>query len=379
MRKTVRLSRPVIAVTGSAGKSTTKEMIASILSTHWRILKSVDNCNFFTHTMQYAARIRPEHRAIVLEYGMSGSGHIKKHCQIIEPNYAVITNIGSAHIGAFGGDVKRLARAKSELIRWMKPTGTVILNADDANTRLVERGRFHGNIVKVGIHNDAPYRAQNVRYTSSGMQFDLKLHGRTEHMTVPIVGQHHVYNALCAIAVADLLGFKPQQMRFGLRKYKRMNRRTTVYRFKNNIHLIDDSYSSNPDAAKAAVDTLAHVGSGRKIAVLGSMRVLGSYAAQGHAEVGRYVVKKGISQLYTYGSLAKRIGTAAIAAGFPSANVLHFADKAALHQRLLRELKADTTILVKGSHGVRLMDTADLLRSRLSGKQNRRPAKSRTA
>ncbi len=366
MANPLRLNRPVIAITGSAGKSTTKEMVASILSTRWRILKSVDNLNFINHTQQSRQKVRPEHRALVLEYGMSGAGHIKRHCQVIEPNYAIITNIGSAHIGAFGGDVRKLARAKSELIRWMKPTGTVVLNNDNANTRLIETGRFRGKRLTVGIENKADYRAENVHYSSGGMTFDVKLRGKLQHFRIPIMGRHHVYNALCAIAVTDALGFSAQQMRIGLQRFRRMYRRTSIYRLKNNIFLIDDSFSSNPDAAKAALDTLMQVGKGEKYAVLGSMQALGKYSVAGHSAVGRHVAKRNISRLYTFGALAKTIGTAAVKAGYPKVRVLHFVDKAALNRRLLNDLQSNTTVLVKASHGLHLMDTADLLRHRLS-------------
>lgn len=361
----MRLNRPVIAITGSAGKSTTKEMIASILSTRWRIFKSVDNMNFFTHTRMYAKRIQAFHKALVLEYGMSGAGHIKLHCQAIEPNYAVITNIGSAHLGAFGGDVRRLAYAKSELIRWMKPTGTVVLNNDDANTKLISKGRFRGRTLTVGIDNPATYRAYNVRYTTSGMAFNTTLRGKVQSFIIPIFGRHHVYNALCAIAIADSLGFTPAQIRIGLRRYLRMRRRMSMYRLANNVVLIDDSYSSNPHAAKAAIDTMKHIGSGKKIAVLGSMLALGKYTVQGHAELGRHVAKQNINQLFTFGHLAKRIGTAAINAGMPKARVMHFENRALLHKKLLQSLQPNTTILVKASHGVQLTQTADFLRVRL--------------
>lgn len=365
MGKTIRLDRPVIAITGSAGKTTTKEMIASILSTRWPILKSVDNCNFFNHTRQYAAKIRPIHKAIVLEFGMSGAGHIRKHCQIIQPNHAVITNIGSAHLGAFGGDVRKLARAKSELIRGMKSTGTVVLNSDDANTRLIDKGRFYGKTITVGIDHPADYRATNVRYTTSGMAFDTILHGITRHFTIPIHGRHHVYNALCSIAIADSLAFSVTEMRLGLRRYRRLPRRTSIYRYARNIVVIDDSYSSNPHAAEAAIDTLAHLGHGTKIAVLGSMLALGPYTAKAHAQVGRYLAKRKITRVCTYGRLAKNIGVSAIAAGLPAQHVRHFTKKSSLHRHLLSHLTARTTILVKASHAVRLMETADFLRHHL--------------
>ncbi|WP_083486514.1 UDP-N-acetylmuramoyl-tripeptide--D-alanyl-D-alanine ligase [Alicyclobacillus ferrooxydans] len=365
MAETLRLKRPVIAITGSAGKSTTKEMIAAILSTRWRIFKSADNWNFYTHTQKYRRQIGPNHRAVVLEYGMSGAGHIRKHCKIIQPNYGVITNIGTAHIGAFGGDVKKLARAKSELIRYMKPTGTIVINRDDPNTKLMDKGNFHGRTITFGIHNEAVYRGSNVRYAAGGMAFDLKTGGGKQTFYIPISGRHHVYNALAAIAVARTLGFRYDEIRMGLRRFRRMARRMTIRRFSRSITVIDDSFSSNPNAAIAAIDTLSQVGKGSKIAVLGSMLALGKYAVRGHQEVGRHIAKKGIAHLFTIGRFTPAIGNAAIRAGFPKSRVHHFTDRSALHRKLVQTIGPNTTILVKGSHAAGMTLTADFLTRRL--------------
>ncbi|WP_245575905.1 glutamate ligase domain-containing protein [Alicyclobacillus contaminans] len=160
-------------------------------------------------------------------------------------------------------------------------------------------------------------------------------------------------------------------MRPGLRNYRRMRHRMTMYRFPNRLTLIDDSYSSNPHAAKAAIDTLAQMPAApaaTRIAVLGAMAALGAYAARGHREVGRHLAKKKISQVYTYGALAKQIGTAAVQAGLAPGRVRHFTSKAALHSHLLRTIQPNTVILVKASHSIGLMETADFLRSRLGKK-----------
>ncbi len=354
-------SRPIIAITGSAGKSTTKEMLASILQTRWTILKSLDNWNFINHTRRYKSLIRAWHKAIVLEYGMSNAGNIKRHCQIIRPNIGIITNVGTAHIGSFGGDIHRLAAAKSELITWMMQTGTLILNADNQNSKLLQTKNFKGKIFTVGIHHPANYRATNVHYTKGGMGFSVEIANQNRPFSIPIYGVHQVYNALNAIAVAHQLGFTNQEIRLGLRTYQRMQRRLTVHHLASGRQVIDDSFSANPQATKAALDVLATIGKGKNVAVLGTMLALGPYSRKGHEEVGTYLARKNVHYLLTYGNLAKRIGTSAVASGFSRNCVWHFIDRVQLNRMVFTLLKPKTTVLVKGSHGVGMRNTVDYL------------------
>ncbi|MBX5437057.1 MAG: UDP-N-acetylmuramoyl-tripeptide--D-alanyl-D-alanine ligase [Alicyclobacillaceae bacterium] len=376
--KTLILDRPVIAVTGSAGKTTTKEMIAAILRTRWPILQSKGNMNFINHTRRYAQQVLPRHRALVLEYGMSRPGHIRRHCAIIQPNISVITNIGTAHIGWFGGDPRKLAMAKAELVRYMKPTGTLVINADDENSRWVFqqpfRGRFRGRIITVGIHQPADYVGKNVRYAPGGMRFTVRLNGTDEPFYIPSYGEHQVYNALAAIAVAHHLGFGARHIRAGLRGYLKPRRRLTVYRFAQGLTIIDDSFSANPNAVKAAIDVLSHVRQGTKVAVLGSMLSLGNYARRAHQEVGRYTVRQKVDFLYTYGQLGRIIRDAAVAAGMPATRARHCADMDTLLARLRRHLQPNTTILIKASHAIRLHRLADSL---VAEARRRRPAPAR--
>ncbi|MCF8566248.1 UDP-N-acetylmuramoyl-tripeptide--D-alanyl-D-alanine ligase [Alicyclobacillus tolerans] len=372
MAKTLILARPVIAITGSAGKTTTKEMLASILQTRWKIFKSASNLNFINHTATYAKQINASHRAVVLEYGMSARGHIKRHCSIIQPNISIVTNVGSAHIGSFGGDIRKLARAKSELIEFMKPSGVLVLNKDDAGSKLMPRHGFKGKLLTVSTTQPASYRAHNIHYAGGGMSFQVQLKGKTQSFFIPTYGEHQVYNALAAIAVADHLGFSANQMRLGLRRYIRPSRRLTVHRLKNNIVLIDDSFSANPHATIAAVNVLKRIGKGPKIAVLGSMLAMGKYSAKGHRDVGKHVANKKVDYLFTYGSLAKQIGTAAVRAGLPASRVKHFVQRPALHRSLALRLKPNTTVLVKGSHAVGMKETANFIQKFASRRGMRR-------
>lgn len=370
MARTLILKRPVVAVTGSAGKSTTKEMIAAVLTTTWKIFKSTDNLNFWTHTKKYAKQIAPSHKAVVLEYGMSGPGQIRKHCEIIRPNITAITNIGTAHLGSFGGVVSKLILAKSEIVRNMDSKGIFIRNYDDPNSKKISTGRFRGKTITFGLKEGANIRGKNVRYGRGGMLFEVKLDGRDETFFIPIYGRHHVYNALIAITVGRQLGIPLAGIKQGLRSFMRMQRRLSIHRLNRQIILIDDSFSSNPNAAIAAIDVLRSIGKGKKILVLGSMLALGKYTIRGHQEVGRYIAQtKGVDWLFTYGRFAKNIGTAAIAGGFNGKRVIHFTNRVVLHRALHNQLTTGSIVLIKGSHGAAMKETVEHLAKKIGRAQ----------
>lgn len=363
--KTVILNKPVIAVTGSAGKTTTKEMIYAILQRRMPTYRSMYNKNFLGNTRAHVSRLRDEHKAAVLEFGILRSGHIRQHCQIIQPNLGVITNIGTAHIGNFGGDIGRLAMAKSELIRNMKSTGIVFLNWDCPYSRQFTQqpfaGTFAGRFVTFGVEQEAHYRADSIAQEEGGISFVCSFQQQREAMFIPIFGEHNVYNALAAIAVAHTLGIPFQEIREGLRRFQPQRKRLVSYRLAHNVQVLDDTYSSNPDAAKAAIDVLSQSGHSTKIAVLASMLEMGCYEVRGHEEVGEYLSQKNVDYLYTLGRSARHIARAAIRAGFPANRVMHCPNKEVLHRSLAKRMKPDTTFLIKGSHRLKMGETVQFL------------------
>jgi UDP-N-acetylmuramoyl-tripeptide--D-alanyl-D-alanine ligase len=359
-------TRPIIAVTGSAGKTTTKELIASILKTRMKTFKSIKNLNLSIFTMHYAQSITPDHEAIVLEYGLQYPGEIKKHCSIIQPNISVITNIGTAHVGNFKSNIIELAKAKSEIIEGMDPLGRLYLNADDANSKLLLTDSFKGTIKTVGIEKKANYRARHIHYTDAGMTFQVKIKGKMYSFTVPVYGIHNIYNALYAIAVTHQLGFTPEEMQQGFNNSRRIlkkNRRLSLYSIWDNIQIIDDTFSANPQAMKAALDVLENLGNKYNIAVLADMLELGEYTVDGHKEVGKYLAAKKIDLLYTFGDFAQSIGHGAIESGFPEDKVFHFSNIEDLNTTLLNSLLPGSTVLVKGSHALKMNRTVKFLRS----------------
>lgn len=363
--RTLILDKPVIAVTGSAGKTTTKDMIYAILTQRMPTYKSMYNKNFLGNTRAHSKSIRDEHKAVVLEYGIYRSGHIRQHCNIIQPSMGVITNIGTAHIGNFGGDARQLALAKSELIRHMKSTGTIFLNWDCPYSRDFNQqpylGSFTGKIVTFAKEREADYQAARMKVDGNGFRFECSLNGKKESFFVPLLGEHNLYNALAAIAVTHTLGIPVDDIRRGLSQFRAQRKRLTSYRLGNNIQVLDDTFSSNPDAAKAAIDVLSQVEHTTKIAVLASMLEMGRYDVKGHEDVGQYLSQKNVDFLYTLGSSARHIARAAIRSGFPANRVRHCLSKAGLHRRLARLMKPDTAFLVKGSHRLKMGETVEFL------------------
>ncbi|RKL69116.1 Mur ligase [Salipaludibacillus neizhouensis] len=363
---------PAIGVTGSAGKSTTTAFIYAIFKTRWKhVLKTRGNRNLPRHTKENVQRIRPSHKAVILEMGL-GRAAGKHHFRYIKPNIGVITNVGTAHYGRLGNSIKATANAKSSMIKYMNPKGTLLINQDDQNSKLLTTQKFKGKLVTVGIKNKANYQARNIKYLKNGMTFQVPLNRKLESFFIPTFGDHNVINALFAIAIAHRLRFSPSKIRVGLRKYKAPARRLNVIPLPKKSLLIDDTFNANPQSVKAATDVLVKLGKGKnKIIVVGSMLELGKYSTRGHQEVGRYLAKKGIHRIFVFGKKARAIRRAAIAAGYPPKSIHSFTNRIQLHNMLKIHVTPNSVILVKGSHRMKMKDTAGFL-ARYSLKYNRK-------
>lgn len=356
-------SIPIIAITGSAGKTTTKAFVGSILSKKWNVFESKDYWNTTEHTKKHKEEINDSHQAVVLEYGMAYPGIITNHCSIIQPNISIVTNIGLAHVGNFDGDVRGVAKAKSELIHGMDQQGLLIVNQDDDNSRYLETQQFKGKIITVGIKKEADYRAYDLQYKDIGMSFKMKLHGQEIEMYIPILGEHHVYNALNAVAVADLLGFSALDIQAGL-NFKKPPRRLTIYNCRDDITVIDDTVHSHPQGVRAAIDVLTNIAKNRKVAIIGQMRELGVLREEEYKKVGEYVYDVGIDEFITYGFRTDEMSNAAIAKGMDPSKVHHFINKDQLHALLEKLIKPHDTILVKGASKTNMFETVKFLDQR---------------
>ncbi|MBA4602315.1 UDP-N-acetylmuramoyl-tripeptide--D-alanyl-D-alanine ligase [Thermoactinomyces mirandus] len=305
----------VIAITGSAGKSTTTEMVASILKYRWPMVKTQGNLNTYSFLPSYLTRLTGREKLLLLEMGMKSLNNIRKQCQVVYPEIGAVTNVGEAHAGSLGG-LNLIVKAKQELVDGIRKRGILLLNADDARSRRLRTNRFQGKIFTFGIHHPAHVQAKNIRYSSKGMRFDAILHGRSFPVFIPIFGTHNVYNALTAIGISWAFGANIAEMQKGLATFRAPKMRLQFIRCRSGRILINDAWNANPTAMKAGLNVLKNVsGSRPSIAVLGDMLELGSYSHYAHVQVGRYVSKLGISQLITLGQRGKIIAQAAVSSG----------------------------------------------------------------
>ncbi|MBH8600165.1 UDP-N-acetylmuramoyl-tripeptide--D-alanyl-D-alanine ligase [Thermoactinomyces sp. CICC 23799] len=322
----------VIGITGSAGKTTTTEMVASILKYRAPMVKTHRNLNTFSFLPTYLTRLTGKEKLLLLEMGMKSLNNIRKQCQIVRPEIGAVTNVGEAHAGSLGG-LHLIVKAKQELVDGVRKNGTLILNADDPRSRKLKTNRFQGKILTFGIRNPAHIRGKNIRYTRNGMAFDTVLQGRSFPVRIPVFGTHNVYNALTAIGVAWAYGTTIPEIQKGLATFKAPKMRLEFIRTKSGRILINDAWNANPTALRAGLDVLKNVsGSRPKIAVLGDMLELGEYSHQAHRQSGKYAARLGLTQLITLGKRGKIIARSAVANGMSPQRVLACDDfRQALH------------------------------------------------
>ncbi|MHB8125017.1 MAG: YheC/YheD family protein [Desulfitobacteriaceae bacterium] len=359
------LSIPTIAITGSSGKTTTREFISSILETQWKVLKTTGNKNLPLHTKKTIESFDPSFQAIVLELGMGKQGAGQRHCRYFQPNIAIITNIGTAHLGNLGNSIRSTATFKSALIKYLNPNGKLLLNNDDKNSKLLETETFNGEIITVGIENKADYQASYINNLANGMSFKVLLDNKSEQFFIPTFGKHNIYNALFAIAICHRLNFTSSEIRSGLKNYQIPIKRLNLIKLRNHSLLIDDTVNANPQSVKAAIDVLVEIGKDKKkIVVLGSMLELGKYTIKGHKEIGHYLTEKKIDAIYTYGKEAKWILKGALDRGYPADKVQHFEERELLHKNLNNCIALNSVILVKGSSLTKMSETVKYIQDR---------------
>jgi UDP-N-acetylmuramoyl-tripeptide--D-alanyl-D-alanine ligase len=355
--------KPIVAITGSSGKTTVKTLISAVLRERWVVFESNDYNNTTEKTKEHAHQFSFIHRAAVLEYGMAYPGVITEHCNIIRPNIGVITNVGLAHIGNFQGKVEQLAAAKSELIRGLSTSGILFVNSDDPNSKLLDISSFSGKVFTVSIDTASDYQARRAEYSEQGMTFMVTLDRIEYKFLIPILGIHNIYNALFAIGVAHQLGFLPSEIQTGLESVRKPNHRLDIHHLRDGIIVIDDTVHAHPPAMKAAIDVLSALSGKKKIAILGSMPELGEKADEYHKDVGRYLSSKGIDFLYTYGNISVDIGIGAIEYGFQADKVKHKTPlyRKVLHRELIELIEPGSVILIKGASRLGMFETVKFL------------------
>ncbi len=336
----------IVGVTGSTGKSCTKEMLGSMLSRRCSFFKTPGNYNSEIGLPLALWNLRPEDEVAVLEMAMRGAGQIKELTEIARPDFAVITNIGQVHMEMFNNQ-EELALAKGEIIENMAPNGIALVNGDDLFCRFLARRYADKKVLTFGFET-GDYCAKDIQISKEGRySFSLCTPWEEFHVTMPLPGKHHVYNALAAAGVADLLGLSPEEIRAGIANYHNLPGRQELHQL-HGVTVLDDSYNSNPDSLKAALEQLSYMSQERKIAVLGDMRELGEGAVAAHRNIGKSLESYEVDILLTLGSLAEEIGRSAGS----KIEVYSFDNKKSLLQQLLAIIRPGDLVLIKGSRSL---------------------------
>lgn len=360
----LRFPVPVVGVTGSNGKTTTREMIAAILATRGPVLKTEGNLNNEVGVPLTLLRLEPRHTAAVVEMGMNHRGEISRLAAIAEPRVGVVTNAFPAHLEGLG-TVDGVADAKGELYKGLPADGVVVANADDP--RMLHRARKSGRRVVTfsgGGEPDADVVVLDVLARDpDGMRFLLGIGTKELEVRLPLVGDHNAVNAAAAAAAALSLGCTDREIVRGLGEVRPVGRRLRVERLPSGVLLIDDCYNANPASMKAALRTLRQLaGEGRALAALGDMLELGPTEGDLHRELGRDAAAAGLGALATFGPRAALVREAAVDSGLPAADTFHTEDPQALAAFVRERLRPGDVLLVKGSRGMKLERLVEALR-----------------
>jgi UDP-N-acetylmuramoyl-tripeptide--D-alanyl-D-alanine ligase len=342
-------AKPLIGVTGSTGKTTTKEAIAHVLSTRFRVLKSEGNFNNHFGLPLMLLKIEPEHDLAVIEMGMSHAGEIAALAKIAQPEIGVVTNVAPVHLEFFDS-VAGIARAKYELIEALPAGGVAVLNGDDEYVSQFGRD-FRGKVVLYGLRATADVRAENLQPRGSeGSNFDVVVGSCRERAVLHLVGTHNIYNALAAVAVGLERGMNPSEAVAALASLTPADKRGQVVKL-GNITAINDCYNCNPKALEAMVDALAAMPAKRRIVVAGAMLELGPAGDDLHRQAGRYIASKKIDFLLGGQGQAQQMVEAARQAGMQAEFVVAPEEAG---EWLARESRDGDVVLMKASRGVKL-------------------------
>lgn len=350
---------PVVAVTGSNGKTTTKDLIASVLAAKFHVLKSRGNFNNEIGLPLTLLELLHRYDIAVLEMGMRGLGQIEELCRIALPNYGVITNIGIAHYELLGSR-ENIAAAKGELLDSLPDNGVAILNRDDPySVRLGEKlaqQRPQLKIVYYGFHPEADVRARNLTASAGGTEFTVTADQLSLPAFLPLWGPHNVQNALAAVAVGLNCQIPLKSCLKGLADAVISEKRLAQLPGINGSLIIDDTYNANPNSTIASLAVLKELPGKRKIAVLGSLKELGAIAEQGHRDVGREAAKLGIDFLFSVGQEAQWIAQEAVKWGMKPECARWCHSKEEIVELLQQLLTEDDVVLVKGSRALAMED-----------------------
>ena len=346
-----------VAVTGSVGKTTTKEFISAVASASFKTHKTKGNYNNEIGLPLTLFDLSPDDKVSVIEMGMSARGEIEYMSKLVRPDIAVITNIGTSHLAALGTR-ENICAAKLEIVSGLKKDGSLMLNADEP-LLFATRGHVEPEPEFVSVYNRfGDYRAVNIRYLENGIMYDLIYNNKAvTNVEIPALGRHNVYNSLIAYAVGVKLGMTDDMIRRGLLTFVSTDKRQNIYDV-GGITVIDDCYNASPESMRAAIDVLTSIASRRGVkpcALLGDMLELGEYSRLMHDQLGQYAAQMKVQKLYCYGAMADIVAEAAIKKGVRADNVYVSLDSdnpTEMAKMINSSMQSGDVLLVKASRAV---------------------------
>ena len=345
---------PVIQVTGSVGKTSTRDIIANVVRTKYKTLQTEGNLNNHIGLPTTLLKLK-DHEALVVESGMNHLGEISYLGEITKPTIAVITNVGTAHIGLLGSR-ENILKAKLEILENLKPGGTIVINNDnDMLNKWAKEDKLYKKYT-FGIDEESDVMAYNIKIGNKSSTYNVKINNEEYTVNVPVSGKHFVYNSLCAIAIGNLLGISLENIIKGIETFSLTKNRMEVVKVKDNVTVINDAYNASYDSMKPAIEYLKELPAKRKIAVLGDMFELGEFSEEIHRKVGIEVVTHKIDILVTVGKLAKYIAEEAKYLRMPEKNIISLETTEEASEYLNKILQKDDAVLLKAAHGMRFSE-----------------------
>ena len=347
---------PVVAITGSVGKTSTKDMVASVVSQKYKTLKTIGNNNNNIGLPFTILRLKDE-EIMILEMGMNHFGEIHLLSNIAKPNICVITNIGTSHIGNLGSK-ENILKAKLEILDGADNPTIIINNDDKLLHKWYLENKDNRKIITYGIENESDIMAKDMTLNQDKSTYKCNIDGKEMDVEVLIAGRHFVLNSLCATTVGIALNIDSDKIINGIKNVELTKKRMDIKEI-NGIKVINDAYNASPEAMKASLNYLSSFKNNRKIAVLGDMFELGKYAEKLHRLVGEEVYKNNIDILVCAGENAKLIVDEALRKGMEKENIHYFENKNNVLEFLKNEIKSGDVVLFKASNGMKFYELAD--------------------
>ncbi len=347
---------PVVGITGSVGKTSTKDIIASVMSKKFNVLKTLGNYNNQIGLPLTILRLKDEN-AMVVEMGMNQIGEISNLTKIAKPTVVVITNVGTAHIGNLGSR-ENILKAKLEILEGLEENGILVINNDNdmLNKWNNENKNKSFKVITFGMENKSDIMPYEVQLSENGSTYKIDIEGKTYNVNISVGGNHFVLNSLCAIAIGRIFNIKMEDILDGIANFELTKRRMQVEKNKQGITIINDCYNANYDSMKAGIEYLAKINAKNKIAVLGDMLELGNFAKELHERVGKEVAKNNIDVLITVGDLSKYIASEAERMGLSDKNIFCYKTNEDAIKKIKEISKEGDAILLKASNGLNFQE-----------------------